>query len=129
MITPEQVAKSGTEHGHQAALFLWMAYQNTKWPNLKLAFAVPNGGKRDIKTASMMKAEGVKAGTSDIVIPIARRSFHGFFLEMKKPGERSKESDKQKEFGAGVEAEGYFYAVCEHWEEAANLISWYMGEE
>jgi len=127
-MTPEQVAKSGTEHAHQSALFLWFAYQLHKWPELKYAFAIPNGGKRDKITAAKLKAEGVKSGTSDIMIPVARRGFHGFFLEMKKPGERSGESEKQKEFGAGVEGQGYFYAVCEHWEEAAHLVSWYMGE-
>lgn len=128
-MTPEQVAKTNSEHAHQAALFLWMAYQMHKWPNLKLAYAIPNGGHRDKITAAKLKAEGVKAGTSDIMIPIARKGFYGFFLEMKKPGKRTGESDKQKEFGAGVEDEGYFYAVCEHWEEASHLIEWYMTNE
>lgn len=126
-MTPEQLAKSGSEHAHQRAVFQWMNMQ-TGWPELReLAFAIPNGGKRDKITAGKLKAEGVKSGVSDIMIPIARKGFHGFFLEMKKPGERDGESDNQKKFGAGVEREGYFYAVCEHWEEATHLISWYMA--
>lgn len=45
-------------------------------------FAVPNGGKRNKVTASIMKAEGVKAGIPDICI------IHEgmvYFLEVKKP--------------------------------------------
>lgn len=45
-------------------------------------FAVPNGGKRNKVTASIMKAEGVKAGIPDICIIYDGQAY---FLEVKKP--------------------------------------------
>ena len=36
MITPEQLAKSGTEHGHQAALFCWIALNIDRYPELEI---------------------------------------------------------------------------------------------
>lgn len=126
MITPESLAKANTEHSHQMALFLWMRLQQDKWPELKLAFAIANGGKRDQITAAKLKAEGVKPGVSDIFIPIARGPFHGFFLEMKKPG--GKESPEQIAFGAAVQDQGYFYACAESWSEASAVITWYMEQ-
>jgi hypothetical protein len=44
-----------------------------------LIHAIPNGGKRDIATASRMKAEGVVAGMPDLEIPAWNQ-----YIEMKR---------------------------------------------
>src|SRR5258708_278445 len=74
LIAPEQLAASGTEDGHQAALFCWAALNVGKYPALAYMFAIPNGGLRDVRTATNLKAEGVKAGVPDIFLP-----FHNIF--------------------------------------------------
>ncbi len=98
-ITPEMLAKSGTEHAHQSALFCWINMVAGKQiivdgvgifgpddtSKLSLAFAVPNGGSRSKTTAAMLRAEGVKPGVPDIFWPIARGGFHGMFIELKRP--------------------------------------------
>lgn len=89
-------------------------------------YAVPNGGDRNPIVAARLKAEGVKSGVSDLCLPFARRGYHGFYIEMKKPG--GKESEKQKEFGAFLAKENYLYCVCDHWEIARDRISWYVSE-
>lgn len=91
---PHDLARSGSEAGHQAALFAWINHaKNHGMPNawlwsggepeevstpddrLEWAFAVPNGGSRggDPKSRAIqgarMKAEGVKAGVADIFMP------------------------------------------------------------
>jgi hypothetical protein len=123
-MTPEQLAKPGTEHAHQVALFCWISYQIHKWPELKWMFAIPNGGERNPVVAARLKAEGVKSGVSDLCLPVSRLGYHGLYIEMKKP--KGKESENQIEYGAFLAEQGYFYRCCDHWDKAAKLIEWYM---
>ena len=125
MITPDQLAKPATEHGHQAALFCWLSRYREVCPETKLIFAVPNGGERNMIVAAKLKAEGVKKGISDIMIPISKHGYHGFFLEMKKIG--GKESKEQQEFGAQITKQGYLYACLEGWQAASDAICWYLS--
>jgi hypothetical protein len=122
---PEDLAKPNTEHSHQVAVFCWATYQYEKWPELKWMFAVPNGGERNPAVAARLRAEGVKGGVSDICLPVAKCGYHGLFIEMKKPGGR--ESKDQKDFGAFLKEQGYFYRCCVGWEEARDTISDYMN--
>lgn len=39
-MTPEQIAKSGTEHAEQAALFQWCNLNVGKYPELRWFYAV-----------------------------------------------------------------------------------------
>lgn len=125
-ITPESLAAAGTENAHQSALFCWAAYNREKYPELEWMFAIPNGGFRTKVEAVRMVASGVRSGVSDLMLPTPRGGYHGLFIEMKKPGELKKESEKQKEFGAHVGKQGYFYQVCDHWEKARDLIISYL---
>lgn len=127
-MTPHDIAKAGTEHAHQAALFCWAgAMARTKWPELQWFYAVPNGGERNAATAARLKAEGVKSGVSDTCLPLQRRGYVGLYIEMKKPDPKAKESQNQKDFGAFVMSQGYLYRCCKDWETAAQTVAWYMG--
>lgn len=152
---PADLAKSGTESGHQRAVFAWAAIavnhgfdvanrvsiEGAKAfegslkigvPELKWLHAIPNGGARgdDAKTrmirGNALKAEGVRAGVSDMSLPVKRGQYSGLYIEMKKPGKLSGESAEQKEFGAFVRAQGFGYVVCDHWEKAVAIIQEYM---
>lgn len=147
-ITPEQLAACGTEHGHQCALFCWaatIAAQGTGkgWAlcdQLRLMFAIPNGGLRSKATAGRLKAEGVKAGVPDIMVPVARdlmsdqfheyTLYHGLFIEMKRPksvGKRKgREQDNQSDFAKALEAQGYKCVVAYGWEQARDAILNYL---
>lgn len=125
-MSPEQLAAGGSEHSHQVALMCWTKLHLDKWPELSLIFAIPNGSKRDAITANRLKMEGVKSGVSDLMLPVSRHGYHGFFLELKKLD--GKESVNQKEFGADITQQGYLYACCKGWEDAAEKLSWYMTE-
>jgi len=126
-ITPEQIAKAGTEHAHQTAFFAWCALpdQQRAYPQLKLMFAIPNGGERNKIVAGNLKAEGVKAGVLDIFLPVARGGFHGLFVEMKVQPNRL--TLEQKEFRAAVELQCYASLVCYSWIEAALGIERYLN--
>lgn len=130
-ITPEILARSGTEDAEQAALFCWMADQIAAghYDSLRLAFAIANGGKRELRTAVRLKATGVKAGVSDIFLPVARHGVHGLFIELKKSKEHGggTVSKEQKQWGASVLAEGYGFCVCYGWREAASVLEQYLS--
>lgn len=130
-ITPEDLAR-GSEHGEQAALFAWAALSVGKYPPLAYMFAIPNGGLRDIKVASSLKAEGVKAGVCDIFLPkpIHRKGWHGCFIEMKQEKYRNHKnggcSEEQINFIWYAASAGYYCKVCYNWEEARNTIVDYL---
>lgn len=97
MLTPDAIAKSNTEHGHQAALFAWCAvakihgveiadewakngpfafrlsqssYTRPAIPALHWIHAIHNQGHGDAIRGGKAKAEGVKAGVADIFWPL-----------------------------------------------------------
>jgi hypothetical protein len=133
-MTPEQVAKSGTEHALQSAVFCWSHLAETKlrFPELDTAlmFAIPNGGARGDSAKSrairggQLKAEGVKDGVPDIFLSVAKGGFFGFYIEMKVRGK--KPSKNQIEFKELVEPRGYKWAYYDDWEKAVEAIIAYM---
>jgi hypothetical protein len=129
MITPESLAKSGTEHGEQAALFCYAQQQCRDNPNSfwGLLFAIPNGNKRDASVAAALKAEGVKAGVPDIMLPVARGGYHGLFVEMKRAyGVPSDNKPHQRDRQRRLADQGYCVAVCYGWTEARGIIELYI---
>ena len=115
------------EHQIQSACVRWFAYQH---PELKgLLFAVPNGGARNKATAGKLKAEGVVAGVSDLILLVPRiicgvAQWHGLCIEMKKPG--GYQSPEQRQWEATVNGYGYKYAVCHSLDEFINEIEDYL---
>lgn len=116
------------------------------WP-LKWFHAIPNGGALgdDKQTAAIRggqkKAEGVKAGVYDTMLPwpifeqcesdsqVMVANYCGLWLEMKKPGEIKARSAAQKEFGNAMLAAGYACAVADSWIMAAKYVEAYMKGE
>ena len=115
-----------TEHQEQCALFEWAAWQEGVWPELRLLHAIPNGGKRDIRTAARLKAEGVKPGVPDIFLPVPKDGKHGLYIELKRSrgGTVSKE---QEAWIRALSAQEYVCAVCHGHREAIKIITDYMG--
>lgn len=126
-ITPESLAKSGTEHGEQMALFCWAQINRELYPVLKWMFAIPNGGGRSAAQGAMLKAEGVKGGVSDVCLPVQRRGYAGLYIEMKKAkGVPSDVKPEQKEFMGFVKEQGYFADVAFGWTQAVQILEWYL---
>jgi hypothetical protein len=125
--SPEQLAKSGTEHGHQMAFFCECNIRAKLSPLWYLPFAIPNGTPTDRKIGARMKAEGVKAGVPDIFIPIANYGLHGCFIEMKLPGATaSAVSAEQWKWIGALKATGYGVTVAKGWEHAIAIAQSYM---
>lgn len=129
-IDPASFAKNGSEHGEQVALFCAISQKLTEYPELALAFAIPNGGLRDPRTAAALRAEGVKAGVPDIFLPVSRTKYHGFFIELKRPKSEGKQrgyaTPEQKEWHCKLTVEGYACAVAIGWEQALDFLIQYL---
>lgn len=122
-----------SEHDHQVALFKWARLHTQKYPGLGLLAAVPNGGHRHKAVAGKLKAEGVRAGFPDIVLPVARRGFHGMYIELKKPKDRNSGAGRmtkyQREWQEALLDQGYFAVCCTGFEAAIGDIEWYYGDD
>ena len=110
--------KKDIEHQTQTGCVNWFRYVY----NDALIFAVPNGGRRDRKTGSRLKAEGVLAGVADIII---LSSVGTIFIEMKT--KTGSQAASQKEFQRKVEALGYHYYVCHTFDEFQQVVEKELG--
>ena len=113
------------EHDEQVSLFQWAAHMSGKYPELRLMYAIPNGGLRNTVVARKLKAEGVKAGVPDIFLPAARGGYHGLYIEMKR-AKGGTESAEQKDFRELMISEGYKAVVCRGWVKAKDEIESYL---
>lgn len=138
-MTPKQLARSGSEHAHQVALFAWAAMAQNKgfrvanmWASsgnicnaesnepvqcLRWIHAIPNGGSRGDSALSrairggQLKAEGVKTGVADIFLPYPAYPWHGLYIEMKKPSQKPKRGGKGGLSDSQIEFKNYVQTV------------------
>lgn len=116
-----------SEHDHQVNLMSWAAMQTKALPELKLLFAIPNGGNRHQATGAKLKAEGVKKGVPDLALMVAKKGFHGLFIELKTEDKKSKLSVEQQHWLTALTAQGYKAVECRGWDEARNTILDYLN--
>lgn len=109
------------ESREQTKLFEFASHFN----ELKWMFAIPNGGYRNPREAANLKRQGVKAGVSDIFLPIPNNRYHGMFIEMKV--HPNKPSPKQKIFISNMLKNGYCCKICYSADEAVKEINKYIG--
>ncbi|AZS49321.1 VRR-NUC domain-containing protein [Entomomonas moraniae] len=111
------------EHDEQVALINWFATQFPKYATRLVA--TPNAAKRSLKLAAMMKAEGMRKGFPDLNLPVARKGFHGLYIELKRT-KGGKLSDEQGEWLDFLSSEGYKAVCAKGWDEARAVIIDYM---
>lgn len=155
-MTPAQLAKSGTESGHQRAVFAWAAYAmqhgfdvargwldgaDTRYagnpdcnkprvPELKWLHHIPNGGARgdDAKTRAI-RGNALKAeGVRTGVSDLCLPVKRGDCsgLYIEMKKPGGKESAEQKEFGKFVRSQGFAYVCCDCWQHAVDIIEQYL---
>ena len=125
MITPEQLVKSGTESSHGKALMCWAAQNIKQYPELKWLTHIGHGGKLDKITAGRMKAEGLKRGVPDYLLLVRRGNYSALWIELKKL--EGKLSHEQVLWLNQARECGHFATVCYCWEEAREMIIWYLN--
>lgn len=113
------------EHDAQCILFNWANLKALQSPELRLLFAIPNGGHRHDGTARKLKAEGVKSGVPDVFLPVSRGGYHGLWIEMKIG--KNKPTANQVDWMDSLEDQGYKCVVCYGSDEATNAIEEYLA--
>lgn len=113
------------EHDEQVAVIEWANGLAGRVPELARLFAIPNGGKRSITTAAMLKAEGVRRGVLDLFLPVVRNGVGGLFVEMKRIGGRL--SPDQSDWIEYLTGAGYRAVCCQGAASAVLVICEYMG--
>lgn len=130
-ITPEMIAKSGSESAHGKALMCWAQENIEKYPDLKWLTHIGHGGLKDKITAGNMKAEGLKPGVPDYLLLTRRGYYACLWIELKKPAKDSKPagkvSDEQKKWIAQAGECGHCICVAYGWEQAKEYIIDYLG--
>lgn len=130
MITPEQLAASGSEDGHQLALMCWCALNFTQYPELKWLHHSPNGGSRHKAEAAKFKAMGMKPGFPDLALLVKRGKWSGLLIELKIPKLKNKKNggatDEQVEWGKYLLENEYGYMLCHGWEAARDTLVKYL---
>ena len=106
----------------QKSFFQWL-----RWAHRDLyetAFAIPNGGLRNVIVAKKLKAEGVKAGVPDVLIAYPVSIYHGLFIEFK--AGKNKPTKEQLDMIEKLRKRGYHCAVCYNIDHAMDLVDRYV---
>jgi hypothetical protein len=119
-----QKKRNYTEHKEQAALIQWRDLNKNNLPGLELLHSIPNGGHRPRREAARMKAEGALSGIPDLFLPVPRKGWRGFYIEMK--AGTNKLSADQKEMHAKLTLQGYYVETHWNWIDAKNAIEEYL---
>lgn len=92
-----------------------------------LIYHVPNGGHRVKSVAAKLKAQGVKAGIPDLVLPMARGGYFGLYIEFKAtPPNDAAVSASQHERIRKLNDQGYLAMVCRGHFDAMEQIRAYL---
>ena len=112
------------ESVEQIAVMQWHENAMRQWPELRLLFAVPNGGKRDAAEAAHLKRQGVKAGVPDLLLPVCRGGYSGLGIELK-VGD-NKPTDLQLAWHAELRDQGWRVEVCYGATAAIDVLREYL---
>ena len=122
------ISELKSEDMMQIALIEWSQLPETlaKYPQLEWLFAVPNGGARSLKTASLLKQTGVKKGVFDLLLLCPAWDYHGLCIELKY--KKGKPTAEQLKFLTHHEKSGYRCVVCWSWIDAKQEIINYLSD-
>lgn len=112
------------EDTEQMGVIDWANWNTGRFPELKLLFHVPNGGKRNAAEAARFKAMGVKAGVPDLCLPVPMNGYAGLYIEMKYG--KNKPTDTQEMWIGALRQQGYKVVVCYGGMEATKELETYL---
>lgn len=124
---PTTARKKELEGEEQAQLIKLFREQ---FPHVGLLLVhVPNGGSRkNAFEGWRLKEQGVRAGVSDLLLPVARGGFFGLWIEFKAaPPNDAPVSDSQKEWLELMRAQGYRAELCRGVAEAMAVLADYLS--
>jgi hypothetical protein len=109
----------------QSSLFDFYERFSGRYPELNYAFHVPNGGHRHIAVARQLRAQGVKRGVPDVLLPCARKQYIGLAIELKHG--RNRTSSDQNDWIEFLRIQDWYVLVTNDWQHAAAITLLYLG--
>lgn len=130
IVPPKRRESTGpSESQIQQALVKWfngVAADHNIDPEYLMAF--PLQGQRTARNGARLKAEGMRAGTPDMLVAVPRGKYHGCWCELKT--DIGRPSKSQKEMIARLQQQGYAASCAYGLEDAQRYILAYLrGEE
>lgn len=133
----QRAPRKNVEEQHGIALMQWANHASGRRPELAWLHHVPNGGGRSKAEAGKMKAQGVRKGVLDYLLPVTHLydgDFDaGLYVELKAPEYRTKKqggmSDDQVAFATFVDDQGFIVCLCFDWHEARASIEAYLDRK
>lgn len=124
-IKPARAKPVDREGQEQAALMreIQLRYHEV----YELIYHVPNGGHRVKAVAAKLKAQGVKAGIPDLVLPMARGGYFGLYIEFKATIDPAPVSSSQQACIKRLNAQGYLAVVCRGHFDAMECLRAYLA--
>lgn len=113
------------------------AYLREHYPNIPFNIDVLAGVNLSVQQGTRAKKQGKTKSWPDVFIAVARRDFHGLFIEQKKYGERifqvhnpdkyvNKHIEAQAAMLKRLQQEGYCAEFAIGFTETKTLIDWYL---
>ena len=125
-LKPESLDKIRKHQPEHKAQSMFVQYARLvlgkKW---RLVFAIPNGGKRDVRAGKKLKDEGMLSGVPDIFVAIPKGIYSGLFIEMKSG--YNKPTESQKEQIDALRNAGYKAEVCTGFDQAKEVFDKYLS--
>ena len=132
MCAGHPASRPRNEAAEQRDLVKWARLAAVGRPDLRLLFAIPNGGgfsggfKSNAIRVSRMKAAGLTSGIPDLLLAKPCHGFAGLFVEMKRTA-MATVSDHQETMAAQLSAAGYAVAIAYGWHAARDAITDYLA--
>ena len=89
-------------------------------------FAVPNGNRNNPIQGHKYKIMGQMAGVSDLILLLPKGKV--YFIELKNPNGKGKQSPSQREFEDNVRALGHEYLIWDSWQQVKQFINAHRAE-
>lgn len=86
---------------------------------------VPNEGKRTLANGRQLARMGLRKGFPDLFIPIARKGYHGMFIELKRDI-HCKATEHQQRWIKYLNEQGYYAVICYGADDAIQQIGKYF---
>jgi len=111
------------ESNLQAACVQWFRLQYPEYSYMLIA--VPNGGKRNLQTARILKKEGTVAGVADLLLQVPTSKHACLAIEMKTEKGRLTPAQEiwKLEFERFMQ---HKYVVCRSFEQFMQIINDYL---
>lgn len=117
------------ERDEQIALMRWARVCEGTYPALKWLIAIPNGLAASSRgEAARMKAQGMKSGVPDLLLPYPCGGYAGLWIELKRRS-GGKLSAPQQDWLTYLGHVGYCAVCCRGWDEARERIEAYLAHD